>query len=167
MRTLVYKRTHVGDPDGNGGFGICDCMKSVRAFQFHNVIGVGGIGDEPRSRGINNKINWIGLGARTNFASPYQHPIITFDHFVLYDQTGRELKDVAPELALRLYSNPAPRYLLDSINEQERKEIKRILRAAKDAPQSKWTPLTQLSLCASKTSIQASRSCRCNPPLGQ
>ena len=45
MRTLIYKRTHLGDPDLFGTFGINDCMGEVRARQFDAVIGVGGIGD--------------------------------------------------------------------------------------------------------------------------
>jgi hypothetical protein len=32
MRTLIYKRTHTGDPDANGCFGIYDCMGRVRAL---------------------------------------------------------------------------------------------------------------------------------------
>ena len=42
MRTLIYKRTHPGDPDEKGRFGICDCMGRVRAWDFEAVIGVGG-----------------------------------------------------------------------------------------------------------------------------
>lgn len=34
MRTLIYKRTHVGDPDPGGRFGIHDCMGQVRNRDF-------------------------------------------------------------------------------------------------------------------------------------
>ena len=34
MRTLIYKRTHPGDPDVDGLFGIHDCMGQVRAWSF-------------------------------------------------------------------------------------------------------------------------------------
>jgi hypothetical protein len=42
MNTLVYKRTHTGDPDESGIFGIHDCMGQVRGWNFGAVIGVGG-----------------------------------------------------------------------------------------------------------------------------
>jgi hypothetical protein len=38
MRTLIYKRTHTGDPDASGCFGIFDCMGRVRALDFDAVI---------------------------------------------------------------------------------------------------------------------------------
>jgi hypothetical protein len=61
MHILTYKRTHIGDPDSNGCFGINGCMGRVRGFNFDAVIGVGGIGWEPKSYGIDKKINWIGF----------------------------------------------------------------------------------------------------------
>jgi hypothetical protein len=39
MRILTYKRTHVGDPDQDGRFGIYDCMGRVRNYPFDAVIG--------------------------------------------------------------------------------------------------------------------------------
>jgi len=62
MRTLIYKRTHPGDPDGKGQFGIHGCMGRVRTWRFEAVIGVGGTGAEPRSHGLDGKVNWIGIG---------------------------------------------------------------------------------------------------------
>src|SRR4051812_45820013 len=48
MRTLVYKRTHSGDPDPKMGvFGNHDCMGEVRAWPFDAVIGIGGVGQQP------------------------------------------------------------------------------------------------------------------------
>ena len=46
LRILVYKRTHVGDPDVAGRFGINHCMGSVRGYHYDAVIGVGGMGRE-------------------------------------------------------------------------------------------------------------------------
>jgi hypothetical protein len=57
MKTLVYKRTHNGDPDVEGRFGIHDCMGQVRGYGFEAVIGVGGVGDEPEAWGIAGKLN--------------------------------------------------------------------------------------------------------------
>jgi len=64
MRILTYKRTHTGDPDINGVFGSHDCMGQVREYDFDAVIGIGGIGAEPRSYGIDRKINWVGINAK-------------------------------------------------------------------------------------------------------
>jgi hypothetical protein len=47
----------------------------------------------------------------------YQYPVVTFDHFVLFEQSGQILQTVASELARRMYSRHAPRYLLYDINE--------------------------------------------------
>ena len=42
MRTLVYKRTHSGDPDpASGVFGNNNCTRSVRGWNFDAVIGIG------------------------------------------------------------------------------------------------------------------------------
>src|SRR6266487_386945 len=64
MRILVYKRTHNGDPDSNGCFGIDDCMGMVRYRPFDAVIGIGGIGSDAQANGIAGKVNWIGIGPR-------------------------------------------------------------------------------------------------------
>jgi hypothetical protein len=53
MRTLIYKRTHTGDPDPESGvFGNRDCMGTVRGRRFDAVIGIGGIGSMPKRQGI-------------------------------------------------------------------------------------------------------------------
>ena len=53
MRTLIYKRTHSGDPDPESGvFGNNDCMGRVKGWQYDAVIGIGGIGQEPTRYGI-------------------------------------------------------------------------------------------------------------------
>jgi hypothetical protein len=62
MRSLIYKRTHPGDPDAEGRFGIHGCTGQVRAWRFEAVIGIGGTGPEPRSYGLAGKVNWIRIG---------------------------------------------------------------------------------------------------------
>ncbi len=57
MRTLIYKRTHTGDPDAQGRFGIHDCMGSVREWGFQAVVGVGGRGSQAKACGIAYKVN--------------------------------------------------------------------------------------------------------------
>ena len=43
MRILTYKRTHTGDPDHLGRFGVNDCMGGVRNLRFdHQLRAMGG-----------------------------------------------------------------------------------------------------------------------------
>src|SRR5258708_8428758 len=121
MRTLIYKRTHNGDPDAAGRFGIHDCMGQVRSWDFEAVIGVGGKGAEPRSHGLAGKVNWIGIGPHKG-AWKKRGPIVTFDHFLYFGSAGPSFFDRAPLLALPLYSRNVP-VLMDAIGPSERREI--------------------------------------------
>lgn len=79
MRILIYKRTHVGDPNTEGEFGNEDCMGSVRSFPFDAVIGVGGISRQPLEQRLARKINWVGRNPRKSWRSNYARaPILTF-----------------------------------------------------------------------------------------
>ena len=96
MRTLIYKRTHHGDPDVTGQFGICDCMGSVRRWDFDAVIGVGGVGPEPRRYGLDGKVNWIGIGPHKKAAAGKRGPIVSFDHFIFTALTDRTSRSCEP-----------------------------------------------------------------------
>lgn len=141
MRTLIYKRTHIGDPGKEGWFGINGCMGQVRAYDFDAVIGVGGIGQEPIENGIAQKITWIGTGAKKEDNSSVDgHPMITFEHFILFDEKGEGFSEKAPVLAKRLFDSAARHFMMDSDNE----EIERILAMAKDSlPSQKEPPVTK------------------------
>jgi|ERR1022692_1151796 hypothetical protein len=146
MRTLVYKRTHNGDPDSLGQFGIHDCMGSVRARDYEAVIGVGGIGDEPRKHGIAAKINWIGVGPH-KFGRA-DRPLVTFDHFLYFGEKGPPLNQYAPSLANHIYGRNVR--TLMSFTDQERVEVNRILALAKRAPCS---PASSISVKERKCSL--------------
>lgn len=135
MRTLVYKRTHHGDPDHLGRFGVHDCMGQVRAWRFEAVIGVGGYGLEPQSYGLAGKVNWIGIGAHRILATDKRGPIVTFDHFVYYGSDGPEFASLAPNLANRIYSNNV-RVIMNGLDSVEQAEVERILDRARSAPPS-------------------------------
>src|SRR5690242_20032808 len=120
-RTLVYKRAHVGDPDRKGCFGIQDCMGIVRSYEFDAVIGVGGISRMPRAQGISGKVNWIGIGARKEPAEGQRGPLVSFDHFVLYEEKGTDFWAIAPTLARRMYSKNAR--VLFNFDDVEQAEI--------------------------------------------
>src|SRR5437870_524960 len=103
MRTLIYKRTHNGDPDPETGiFGNHDCMGKVRDRAFDAVIGVGGIGQEPQSYGIAGKLTWVGIGPRT-IGRTHRGARLTFRHFSYYGQAGPLLHVKYPALANRMY----------------------------------------------------------------
>jgi hypothetical protein len=135
MRTLIYKRTHKGDPDKMGCFGIWDCMGRLRNMAFDAVIGVGGTGAQPEAQGISYKINWIGVRAHktkpnaTMFPG-WRGPFVTFDHFVLFENKGVDFWCVAPILARRMYAAKGPRFLLDDFTSAEWAEIRRVLKMA-------------------------------------
>jgi len=139
MRTLIYKRTHTGDPDRNGWFGIYDCMGRVRSWDFDAVIGVGGFGAEPISHGIDGRVTWIGIGPRKLATVGGRGPLVTFDRFVLFDGRGPSFIRKAPRLSRRLYSKNV-RILLHDFDDQEQREVTAILRLAKDAKSSRSKP---------------------------
>lgn len=135
MRTLVYKQTHHGDPDMAGQFGICDCMVRVRAWNFEAVIGVGGVGAEPMSHGLDGKVNWIGIGPHKRAAAGKRGPIVTFDRFLFLGSEGPDFEDLAPQLAQRIYSRNV-RVVMKGFSADEHAEIDKILALAKHAPPS-------------------------------
>ena len=109
MRTLIYKRTHSGDPDPKTGvFGCNNCMGTVRGRGFDAVIGIGGISQEPVAEGIAAKLTWIGIGKHETISDPSRpfvtpsSPLVTFDHFRYYGEHGPLLKNIAPKLARRM-----------------------------------------------------------------
>jgi hypothetical protein len=137
MRTLVYKRTHPGDPDVGGRFGNEDCMGQVRSWQFDAVIGVGGIGSEPRRHGIAGKVNWISIGPRRVLPPPnWRGPLVTFKHFLLEEEEdGPDFDLVAPTLAKGIYSNNV-RVVMRALDTTEQAEIDKVLTRAWSAPPS-------------------------------
>ena len=136
MRTLVYLRTHSGDPAEEGIFGVNDCMGGVRSWGFEAVIGVGGMGTEAQSWGNSGKVTWIGLGPRQH-DGPYDAPLVSFDHFAYFGEDGRDFQAEAPALARRMYRpGHHVRTLMDDLSPQERAEVAKLLLLAKDAPPS-------------------------------
>lgn len=127
MRILTYKRTHVGDPDQNGRFGIYNCMGRVRNYVFDAVIGVGGIGQEPKSFGIDRKINWVGINPKRRDSAGGRGVEVTFEKFLLLEEQGPLLETLAPSLARRMYEGGA-RILLNNYSDLEHGEATAILK---------------------------------------
>jgi hypothetical protein len=141
---MIYKRTHKGDPDNQGCFGIQDCMGKVRSYDFDAVIGVGGKGVQAKAAGVARRLNWVGVGARKEPSRRKRGPLIKFNHFVLYEEKGEELKVIARKLAQRMYSGNSRRFLFsDRLDKEEQKEINRILKMAKTKRPSEGAPRRQ------------------------
>ncbi len=158
MRTLVYKRTHPGDPDRQGRFGIEDCMGQVRTWDFDAVIGVGGIGAEPRSHGLNGKVNWIGIGPH-RIGTARRGPVLTFDRFCLFESKGPSFAGLAPRLAARLYARNV-RVVRDRLDDEERREVERILALAGDAGPSAIDGLHEASPAEGCLPKKREKSCK-------
>jgi hypothetical protein len=135
-RILIYKRTHYGDPDPQQGiFGNNGCMGKVRGLKFRAVIGIGGVGPEATSYGIEPRVMWIGITPRKVVVKDSRGPGLAFEHFLMYaPNEGPLLQDVAPTLAKHIYQGKT-RYLIN-LTEAEYQEAQKILDMAKNAPPS-------------------------------
>jgi hypothetical protein len=131
-------------------------MGGVRAWKFDAVIGVGGNGVEAQSYDINGKVNWIGIGARKHTPPrEYRGPLVTFDHFVLFDAAGPDFRQLAPNLAKRIYATLG-RCPFIRFNKIEQAEISRILKVAESEPASAW-----------KQGDSPDDKAKCNPDFGK
>lgn len=107
MRILVYKQTHLGDPNPkNGVWGRDNCMGRVRAFHYDAVIAVGGSTAQQWGCDISGKVTWIGVGPHKWGQSPdCRGPLVSFKKkFRHFGDTGASLADVAPNLSKRVRS---------------------------------------------------------------
>jgi hypothetical protein len=115
-------------------------MGSVRAREFDAVIGVGGNGIQAQRHEINGKVNWIGIGAnRDKPPRGYRGPLVTFDHFVLFEADGPDFRRLAPNLSTRVYLTEG-RCSFIRFSKVEQVEINRILKLAESKPALTWLP---------------------------
>lgn len=162
MRILIYKRTHPGDPNLAGEFGINDCMGQIREFNFDAVIGVGGKGAEPQQYGISHKINWVGIGKvpHKNRLNHNRAKSFTFTYFLLLENQGPKLQEFAPQLAKRLYSKNA-RFVFQDLSVEEKKEAENILEWSKNQKSilnSEYKSILKDIQCSNKNY----HNCKCN-----
>jgi hypothetical protein len=125
MRVLTYKRTHTGDPNIEGIFGLRDCMGQVRGWSYDAVIGVGGIGPKPRSHGIDGRLTWVGVEPEIVGYQP-RGPIVKFKRFALFDDEGPSFAVLAPELARRMYERNV-RAMVDGYTTAQRLEAEAVI----------------------------------------
>jgi hypothetical protein len=132
MNTLIYKRTHTGDPDKSGIFGIHDCMKRVRRREFDAVIGVGGKKPWHGYKNIAGKITWIGIDPIKEVVANLKGPLVRFKYFVLWDENGPDLKTYAPDLFKYMFEDQQVRVVMSrSLPIEMQEEVTNILTLAK------------------------------------
>lgn len=162
LKILVYKRTHVGDPDIKGRFGINDCMGTIRNLHFDAVIGVGGIGLEPQSFGIDRKINWVGVNPKRHLAAGGARAgVVTFEKFALFEDKGPNFQELAPTLAKRMYAGR--RFVFKSMTPSEYAEALELLKLAEN-PSIKFSAESNLHIrvkCKPPKCIRKRRAKRC------
>ncbi len=135
---LIYKRTHKGDPNAEGIFGINGCMGRIRNWEFNSVIGIGGKRPDAGSENIAYKINYIGIGARKVPVNPKDGwPYVIFANFRLYEENGILLEEIAPNLYKHMYD--VDRRVIKSSSLPTiamHEEVLKILKLAENAPPS-------------------------------
>ncbi|HUQ69148.1 MAG TPA: hypothetical protein VM165_06485 [Planctomycetaceae bacterium] len=144
---LVYKRTHNGDPDSNGCFGVFDCMGRVRNHEYDAVIGVGGIGPEAQSNRIDGQVNWVGIGPHKVKVRGKRGLEVTFDHFLHFGTDGPDFRTLAPQLAQRMYGNNV-RSVLDGLSATEQTEAEEIVSLAESEPPSPGRKVATAGSCS-------------------
>lgn len=135
---LIYKRTHKGDPDADGIFGIHNCMGSVRDREYGAVIGIGGKQPWKGSEEIGLRVNWVGIVPTKHSGSGRRASRVTFSKFCLYDEKGPFVKNIAPKLYKHMYVNAQRRVVMSSsLSAAVLGEVVEILKLADKCPPSK------------------------------
>lgn len=162
MDTLIYKRTHTGDPNKSGIFGCHDCMGPVRGRRFDAVIGVGGKRPDRGHEDIAFKVTWVGINPSKTEAPNFRGPLVEFERFVLWDETGPDLRTLAPHLYRYMFEDRHVRHVMSrSLPSEMQEEVLAILRFAEnhrdDVPRSgggfsSLPKTTQPRVCGKSTS---------------
>jgi hypothetical protein len=123
MRVLVYKQTHLGDPDLGGSWR--HCMGPIRLRAYDAVVGIGGSSGEPQEWGIADKITWVGVGPQVYYG------VVRFERYCSFGNQGPLVDDRLPMLTRKM-KKARNRMILDD------DEIDKFVEEAmKDAPASR------------------------------
>jgi hypothetical protein len=145
MNTLIYKRTHTGDPDKSRVFGCRDCMGRVRSRNFNAVIGIGSRRPDHGDEDIAFKINWIGLNPTKTKPRKrkYRGPSLEFKpaSFRLWDNIGPDLKTYAPRLFKYMFEEPKSpfrrHFMSKSLSVEMQEEVTKILKLVENQRSTK------------------------------
>ena len=127
-------------------------MGRVRAREYEAVIGVGGTSSEPQACGIAGRVTWVGVGARRSVDKPVGHrgPIVEFDRFKLFDETGPMLDTRAPALSHHLFSVHRRVVMSDGLNATMQREIAKVLALVDRSTTTRGQSLTPKTRCPPK-----------------
>lgn len=142
MRILIYKRTHKGDPDSSGIFGIQDCMGSIRNWDYDAVIGIGGKAPWRKDAAIKYKINWIGLGPK-QISPTNRGARVVFEHFELYEENGLNIEDAFPNLFEYMYGNRKRFDMSPNLPANVFEEVMTIISSIRDSSPSEAYDMTE------------------------
>jgi hypothetical protein len=132
-------------------------MGTVRNREFDAVIGIGGIGPEAVSNGIDGQVNWIGIGPHKRYVPGKRGPEVLFDHYLYFGIDGPDFRVLAPLLAARLYRDNV-RSILDGMTGPEQAEAEQIVFLAKGEPPS---PGLRAGRVGAGRAVKGSRRRRC------
>ena len=164
MKILIYKRTHVGDPDNGRTFGNQDCMGRLRRLQFEAVIGVGGVSAAlPRKQGLAKKLNCLGRNP-VNAGNGIRGPLVSFapSDYRLFENQGPLLRAVAPRLAKRVYGSRA-RFFFTSLSAAEQREARRLISYVLDSGKFDHLQPRQASTHGARSKSACDIRLRCKP----
>jgi hypothetical protein len=113
-------------------------MGRVRKSSFDAVIGVGGKSPDRGHKSIANKINWVGIKPQV-VGNRLRGPLLTFESFVLLEENGPHVKDLAPHLFKYMFEDKNVRLVMSQNLPTEilRQEVQEILRWATEHAQSR------------------------------
>ena len=162
MNTLIYKRTHTGDPNKSGVFGCNDCMGPVRSRSFDAVIGLGGKRPDRGHEGIAFKVTWVGINpSKTEAPDPNSRgPLVEFERFVLWDEAGPDVRTVAPKLFRYMFEDQRVRHVMSrSLSSEMQDEVLTILRLADDHREDVRSETASTSRAQPATNTSPKRRC--------
>lgn len=160
MRILIYKRTHKGDPDETGIFGIQDCMGRIRNWNYDAVIGIGGKSAWKGEEGIKHKINWIGLEPK-RIKSKKRGDCVVFSHFELFEESGKNIKDSFPKLFNYMYSSRKRFDMSNDLPEDVYLEVEQILKSVLESPPSQKYRIENIDDLEGETLIHSANCSGC------
>jgi hypothetical protein len=138
MNTLIYKRTHRGDPNPAGVFGCHDCMGRVRQQEFEAVIGLGGKHPWLGHRDIAFKVTWVGIHPKKSEVRGRRGPLVRFEKFELWNEDGKDVRDVAPKLYRYMFVDQHVRHVMSaSLPKAIQGEVAALLELVENAPASR------------------------------
>lgn len=158
MKILIYKRTHRGDPDERGIFGVEDCMGHIRNYDYKAVIGVGAKYPLKGNEDLKFKINWVGLCPKQEQSINRRGHFIIFRYFKLYEEEGKDMEIFYPNLLVYMRNK---RWDMSACQyEPVRKEIADIIEAVKKEGPFKYGIINFDELDANP--LKANENCSCS-----